>query len=102
MLHVLLIILDQFLLANGGHRHLYNSTGPLHRDQHPQHGGGGLLGAQVPRHQGTQPAEEEPISGANRTLEPTEIFIIYTFLSLNSCCKIDHIKLQCGPKVQRG
>ena len=35
-------------------------------------------------------------------MEPTDIFIIYTFLSLNSCCKIDHIKLQCGPKVQRG
>ena len=41
--------------------------GPLHRDQHPQHGGGGLLGAQVP-HQGAHPAEEEPINGANRDL----------------------------------
>ena len=27
MFHVLLIILDQFLLANGGHLHLYNPTG---------------------------------------------------------------------------
>ena len=26
MFHVLLIILDQFLLANGGHLHLYNPT----------------------------------------------------------------------------
>ena len=35
-------------------------------------------------------------------MESTEIFIIYTFLSLNSSCKINLTKLQCGPKVWGG
>ena len=34
MFHVLLIILDQFLLANGGHLHLYNPTVQAHTRTH--------------------------------------------------------------------